>query len=213
MNRRLAHFSLASLFVAGSTFVFACSSNKPNPPMTPYAPTDAGTDAAAFAPNPSATPTAPTGPVFFVDAGAPTGPVAPAVTDQAMDAANDALIAAASKVDAPKMAEDGTAPGHQTMKEGDHWAMMVTLQPNKCYTFIATALPGTVSQLELHLYGPPFYNVDAGHSNTADKGLPTIGKGAQALCPIAPLALPYKLDTVAVKGAGRVAIHVYSRSK
>lgn len=212
MNRRLAHFWMPSLFIAGTTLVFACSSNKPNPPMTPYAPADAGVDAAAFAPAPSATPTS-SQPVFFVDAGAPTGPTAPAVTDQAMDAANDALIATAAKVDAPKMSEDSTAPGHQTMKEGDHFAMMVTLQPNKCYTFVATALPGTVSQLELHLYGPPFYNVEAGHSGANEKALPIIGKGAAALCPILPLAVPYKLDTVAVKGGGRVAIHVYSRSK
>ncbi len=37
--------------------------------------------------------------------------------------------------------------------------------------------------------------------------------GAKALCPISPIALPYKLDAVATKGAGRVGVKVYSRAK
>lgn len=214
MKRALALFSLTSAAV----IAVACSSNKPNPPMTPTTPHDAGAEGGAvMAPPPDAGPVAvtdagagPAMPTFFTDAG--SGPTAPAMTEQAMDVALDALLAAAATKNAPKMAEEGQ-PGHTTMKENDHWAMMVTLQPNRCYTIIATALPGTISQLELHLYAPPFYTVGAGQSGPQDKALPIIGKGTTALCPILPVAVPYKLDVVAAKGAGRMAVKVYARNK
>lgn len=215
MKRALVLFSLAT---AAAAFV-ACSSNKPNPPMTPTTTSDAGTEAGTVtAPPPDAgmavadAGAGPVMPTFFTDAGSPSGPVGPAMTDQAMDVALDALLAAAATKNAPKMAEEGQ-PGHTTMKENDHWAMMITMQPNRCYTIIATALPGTISQLELHLYAPPFYTMGAGQSAAGDKALPIIGKGTAALCPILPVAVPYKLDVVAAKGAGRMAVKVYARNK
>jgi hypothetical protein len=210
-------FALSSLTAAAAIAV-ACSSNKP-PPATPLAPPDAGAGdgGAVTAPPPDGGLVAadagsgPAMPTFFTDAGSST-PTAPAMTDQAMDIAIDALIAAAAAKNAPKMAEEGQ-PGHTTMKENDHWAMMVNMQPNRCYTIIATALPGTLAQLDLHLYGPPFYNIEAGKSGAQDKALPIIGKGTAALCPILPIAVPYKLDVVATKGAGRMGVKVYSRAK
>jgi hypothetical protein len=206
------NFALA--FLAAAAAVVACSSNKPNPPMTPTTTADAGAEAGVITAPPPADAGAPAPtpsmPTFFTDAGsAPTGP---AMTEQAMDVAIDALLAAAATKNAPKMAEEGT-PGHQTMKEGDHFAMMVTLQPNRCYTVIATALPGTVTELEAQFYAPPFYTIGAGKSSPGDKALPIIGKGTAALCPVLPIAVPYKLDVVATKGAGRVGVKVYSRSK
>lgn len=212
MKRTIALLSCT----AAAAIAVACSSNKPNPPMTPSTPADAGADAAdvtGTAPDGGpevADAGGPTMPTFFTDAGA--GPAAPSMTDQAMDVAIDALLAAAATKNAPKMAEEGQ-PGHQTMKEGEHWAMMVQMQPNRCYTIVATALPGTITDLQLHLYGPPFYNVEAGKSGANDKALPVIGKGTAALCPILPIAVPYKLDVVAAKGAGRMGVKVYSRSK
>jgi len=167
------------------------------------------------APDAGAAPTASTAtmPNFFTDAGAAPIPSATPMTDQALDVALDALVTAAAAKNAPKMAEEGT-PGRQMMKEGDHFAMMINLQPNRCYTIIATALPGTVVQLDSKLFAPPFYSgADAGHSAPADKSTPIIGKGTAALCPIVPLAVPYKLDVAATKGAGRIAVHVYSRAK
>jgi hypothetical protein len=214
MKRVLALSSLT----AAAAIAVACSSNKPNPPVTPLSPIDAGSEAGAVtAPPPDAgvgaadAGSGPAMPTFFTDAGSGT-PTAPAMTDQAMDIAIDALLAAAATKNAPKMAEEGQ-PGHTTMKENDHWAMMINMQPNRCYTIIATALPGTIAQLDLHLYGPPFYNVEAGKSGAQDKALPIIGKGTAALCPVLPLAVPYKLDVVATKGAGRMGVKVYSRSK
>lgn len=217
MKRTIALFSMT----AGAAIAVACSSNKPNPPMTPSTPSDAGTDSGVMmtAPPPpdgglvaAADAGGPVMPPFFTGNDAGSGPTAPPMTEQAMDVALDALITAAAAKNAPKMAEEG-APGHQTMKENDHFAMMINMQPNRCYTIIATALPGTISQLELHLYGPPFYNVEAGKSDPKDKTLPIIGKGTAALCPILPLAVPYKLDVVAAKGAGRMGVKVYARSK
>lgn len=219
MKRSIALFSMT----AAAAIAVACSSNKPNPPMTPSTPVDAGSEAGAVTALPpdgglvvaDAGSSGPAMPTFFTDAGGGTGPATPpgpAMTEQAMDVALDALLAAAATKNAPKMAEEGQ-PGHQTMKEGDHWAMMIQMQPNRCYTIVATALPGTISQLDLHLYGPPFYNVEAGKSGATDKALPIIGKGTAALCPMLPLAVPYKLDVVATKGAGRMGVKVYSRSK
>lgn len=214
MKRSLVIFSL---FGAAAVAV-ACSSNKPNPPMTPTTTSDAGTDSGVMmgAPPPPdgglvavADAGGPAMPTFFTDAGAAPGP---ALTEQAMDVAIDALLTAASTKNAPKMAEDG-APGRSTMKEGDHFAMTITLQPNRCYTIIGAALPGQIANLELHLYAPPFFTTEAFRSGPTDKALPMIAKGTAATCPISPIALPYKLDVVAQKGAGRMGVKVYSRAK
>jgi hypothetical protein len=208
MKRTLLSFSFLGLATAA---VFACSSNKPNPPMTPTTTPDAGASDAGMvmAPPPDAGPVA-TGPVFFTDAGTP--PVNP-MTDQALDVALDALVTASAAKNAPKMAEEG-APGRYTLKEGEHWGMMVTLQPGRCYTIIGAALPGTVAELDLKLFMPPLYSgADSGHSSPNEKNMPVIGKGAAATCPMMPVAIPYKLDIAATKGAGRIAVHVYSRSK
>ena len=40
-----------------------------------------------------------------------------------------------------------------------------------------------------------------------------LGKGKAATCPISPIAIPYRVDVVARKGAGRVGVAVYSRAK
>ena len=90
--------------------------------------------------------------------------------------------------------------------------MVVTLQPNRCYTFIGFSPPGSIAQLDLKLYAMPL-NVEAGRSTAGEKGAPVMGKGSTAICPILPVAVPYKLDAAAAKGAGRMGVYVYSRAK
>lgn len=217
MKRTVA---ISSLFV-GAAVIIACSKNQPAVKAsvsTSTTPADAGApppDAGVLTngPPPPVDAGAPVMPPFFTntDAGAPATPP-PAMTDQAADVAIDAILAATATKNAPKMTE--VAPvGRQTMKEGDHLVMMINLEPNKCYTIIGTSLPGMVTKLDLQLLGPPFYNVAAGASGKDDKALPIIAKGAAALCPISPVALPYKLDAVAAKGAGRIGVKVYVRAK
>jgi hypothetical protein len=196
--------------------VLACSANKPNPPVTPMPPADAGSDAqvATVSPEGGVSALPPdagggAGPVFFTDAGSST---APAVSDQALDMAIDLAITTAAPKVAARMDREGQ-PGRATLRENEHFSMMVTLSPNRCYTFVGFSPPGAVSQLDMKLYGPPFFNVEAGKSSAGDKAMPVIGKGAAALCPVAPIPVPYKLDVVATKGAGRIGVNVFARNK
>jgi hypothetical protein len=103
-------------------------------------------------------------------------------------------------------------PGRATLKEGEHFAMVVTLQPNRCYTVVGFSPPGSVSQLDLKLFSLPL-NVEAGKSGAGDKAMPVMGKGGSPICPVLPIAVPYKIDAVATKGAGRIGIHVFARNK
>lgn len=211
----------AILFPFAAAAVAVACSSKPAPVAPLPTATDAGAandggmtgtappppDGGLVAPPPSAS-TA-TMPTFFTDGGAPPGP---AMTEQAMDVALDALVTAAAPKNAPKMADEGNALHNTLAKEGDRDSMMVTLQPGRCYTFIGASLPGQVAQLDVNVYGPP-YTVPAYKSDPKDKALPMVAKGAQATCPFLPLAIAYKVEVVATKGAGRATVHVFSRAK
>jgi hypothetical protein len=183
--------------------VVACSSNKPAATPAPVA--DGGMEAAAPAADGGLAIATPA-----VDAGAPEAGVA-SLADTAFDAAIDLAVTTASAKAAPKMEREGQ-PGRATLKEGEHFGMVVTLQPNRCYTIIGSSPPGAVTQLDLKLLALPLM-MEAGKSAPADKSMPIIGKGTAALCPILPVAVPYKIDAAATKGAGRIGIHVYSRAK
>lgn len=213
MKRSIAILSLTS----AAAIAVACSS-KP----APVAPLPTATDGGAgdggmvgtappppdggLAPPPSAS-TA-TMPTFFTDAGA----TAPAMTEQAMDVALDALVTAAATKNAPKMADEGNALHKTLANEGDRDSIMVTMQPGRCYTFIGASLPGQIAQLDVNVYGPP-YTLPAYKSDPKDKALPMVAKGTQATCPMLPLAIAYKVEVVAAKGAGRATVHVFSRAK
>lgn len=181
--------------------LIACGDKK-----APVAPQPATVDAGSYV-------TAP--PV--VDAGAPTEDAGAADaglvlnTDSVADTAIDLAIQTAAAKVAPKMDKEGTTV-HATVKEGEHFGMGVQLQPGRCYTIVGFAAPTGVTQLNLALLAVPL-NTDAGHSNAADKTMPVIGKGTTPLCPILPIAIPYKIDAHAVKGAGRIGIQVFSRAK
>lgn len=208
--------SLATVLTLASAVAMsaACSSKKPSPPVTPAPPPviDAGLeDAGQTGDAGTAMPEADAGPTFFTggDAGALSPP---SLGEAALDAAIDLAITTAAPKLAPKMDKEGQ-PGRATLKEGEHFSMMVNLAPNRCYTIIANSPPGAVEKLDVKLYGPPLFNVEAGKSGANDKNMPVIGKGTAALCPIIPLAVPYKIDVAATKGAGRIGVHVFARNK
>jgi hypothetical protein len=191
----------------------ACQNKPPNPPPTPTpvdagAPADAGpaeAGVAITAPPPSDA--GPVGPSFFTDAGA----APPVSLEAAFDTAIDLAITTAAPKLAPKMDKEGQ-PARATLKEGEHFGMVVSLAPGRCYTFIGFSPPGQVSQLDLKLLAMPL-NVEAGKSGATDKAMPVMGKGTAAICPVLPVAVPYKLDVAATKGAGRMGVYVYARNK
>jgi hypothetical protein len=209
--------SLATVITLASavTISAACSSKPSPPPTTPTTTPDAGAEAGA--PATGASPDAgvavapDAGPPFFTT-GADAGVAPPALGEAALDAAIDLAITTAAPKLAPKMDKEG-APGRATIAEGQHFSMMVNLAPNRCYTIIANSPAGAVEKLDMKLYGPPLFNVEAGKSGATDKNTPVIGKGTAALCPIIPLQVPYKIDVAATKGAGRIGVQVFARNK
>ena len=141
---------------------------------------------------------------------APSGS-APALLAAGVDAALDAAIVAQAAKDAPGMTAEGPA-GHETLLPNGHYGMVVTLQPGKCYTIIAMSPPLQVSELDVHLFMLPL-NLESGHSPPTDKNPAVLGRGAQKTCPVSPIPVPYKVDVSARKGAGRVGVAVFSKSK
>jgi len=188
----------------------ACSSKTPNPPATPVVNADAGPvgDGGLEAGTNEA------GVAQDMDGGAGDagGLVMPSVPAEALDVAIDTAVGAQASKLAPKMAMEGQ-PLRATLKEGERANLLVTMAPGKCYTFVAFSPPGQVAQVDLKLMAPPFYNVEAAKSGAADKNPAVIGKGSAPQCPVSPIAVPYRIDAVAAKGAGRVGVYVYSRSK
>jgi hypothetical protein len=100
----------------------------------------------------------------------------------------------------------------QTLTEGQHAVMMVTLQAGKCYSIVGFSPPGAIKDLDLNLLAPPLYMTLAGqdltHNNT-----PTIGGAPNPMCPVIAFPLQYKLDVFAKSGSGQVAVQLYSKTK
>jgi hypothetical protein len=204
------------LLLAVSAFVPAACSKTPAVPSTSL---DAG---AALGDGGGAL--APSGSPMASSSAAPSGSTAasgsasaaPSASASALlaagvDAALDAAIVAQALKDAPGMTAEG-GPGHETLQQGGHFGMVVTLQPGKCYTIIAMSAPLQVSELDVHLFMLPL-NLESGHSPPTDKNPAVLGRGAQRTCPVSPIAVPYKVDVSARKGAGRIAVGVFSKSK
>ncbi len=123
----------------------------------------------------------------------------------------EAGIKKAAAKHAPGMQPDGQlAKG--TLQEGGHLEMMVNMQAGKCYAIIGYSPPGGVKDLDLHLLAPPFYNILSGE-DTTDDNVPIVGKGPNPMCPVIPVAIPYKVDMFAQKGAGPVGVQLYSKTK
>jgi hypothetical protein len=207
------------LLLAVSAFVPAACSKTPAVPSVSL---DAGLglgvgDGGGGAPGPSGSPmasssAAPSAPASASGSAsaAPSGS-ASALIAAGVDAALDAAIVAQAAKDAPGMTAEGGS-GHETLQQGGHFGMVVTLQPGKCYTIIAMSAPLQVSELDVHLFMLPL-NLESGHSPPTDKNPAVLGRGAQRTCPVSPIAVPYKVDVSARKGAGRIAVGVFSKSK
>jgi len=168
---------------------------------------DGGADAAALTMADAAADAAP----VASGSAAPSGSIA-ALAGPALDAAIDLGIQAQAAKDAPGMSVEGTI-NHTTLAEGAVFNSLVTLQPGRCYTIIAASAPLQVSTVEVKLLAPPLFNVEAGRSGATDKNPAVLGKGKTATCPISPIAIPYRVDVIARKGAGRIGVAVFSRAK
>jgi len=178
---------------AMATLPMACKDQPP--PATPYLEPDAG---AAWTGDPNAMP--------------PTGAFDAGPLDAIVDGAIDLAIRTQAAHAAPSMSPEGQV-GRATLQQGGSFSMVVTMQPNQCYTFIAYSPPGQVTELDMKLMAQPL-NIQAGASGVHHKNMPIIGKGkASALCPILPVPLPYRLDVVAKQGTGRIGVQVFSRPK
>lgn len=204
-------------------FVAACGSNKANVNASANLNSDAGamdggpTDAAAMMTDggmmdAAVADAAPEGGNPY-GAFLPDGGMAPpTIPPEGLDVAIDTAVNAQAAKLAPKMTLEGQ-PLKATLAQGGRANMVVTMAPGKCYTFVAFSPPGNVTQLELKLMSPPFYNVEAAKSGANDKNMPVIGKGTTPQCPVSPIAVPYRIDAIATQGAGRVGVYVFSRSK
>jgi hypothetical protein len=126
------------------------------------------------------------------------------------DLTDAGLKAQAMRV-APGMQPEGDEL-KQTLNEGQHAVIMVTLQAGKCYTIVGFSPLGGVKNLDLNLLAPPLYMTLSGqdltHNNT-----PTIGAAPSPMCPVIAFPLQYKLDVVAQQGSGQVAVQLYSKAK
>ncbi|HXX66789.1 MAG TPA: hypothetical protein VEK07_06395 [Polyangiaceae bacterium] len=127
-----------------------------------------------------------------------------------VDIAEAGLRAQALRL-APGMQPEGSEL-KQTLAEGQHAVMMVTLQAGKCYTLLGFSPPGAVKDLDLNLLAPPFYMTLAGQDLSHDNA-PSIGASPNPVCPIIPFPLQYKLDVFARSGGGEVAVQLYSKAK
>jgi hypothetical protein len=140
------------------------------------------------------------------------GMAPPTLPPEALDVAIDTAVNAQAGKLAPKMTLEGQ-PLRATVAPNGRANLVVTMAPGKCYTFVAFSPPGNVTQLELKLMTPPFYNVEAAKSGAKDANMPVIGKGTASQCPVSPIAVPYRLDAIANQGSGRIGVYVFSRSK
>ncbi|HEY1960048.1 MAG TPA: hypothetical protein VGH28_30775 [Polyangiaceae bacterium] len=117
----------------------------------------------------------------------------------------DVGLKAAALQHAPLMLPEGAAY-KDALGPGTHKAFDVTLAGNKCYTIVAYS--PTLSGVSLHLLVPPFYNMDAGHDDSA-----TGTAAIQNVCPFTLIPIPYRVDVSARAGQGQVAVQVYSKAK
>jgi len=124
------------------------------------------------------------------------------------DPAEAGLRAAAAQY-APGMSPDGqVAKGN--LSEDGHVGFIANMEPTKCYTVVAYG--AGIADLDVHLLAPPFYNIVAGQDGMAGPSA-VIGAAPKPMCPILPIAVPYKIDLHAKKGSGPVAAQLYSKPK
>ncbi|MBX3191073.1 MAG: hypothetical protein KF819_29015 [Labilithrix sp.] len=189
--------AITPLIVAAAAALPAGCSKDPN---VPYHAPDAGVTYVPVTPPPP------------VDASAPiaTSDAGPETAATAAEAALDVALMALADKDAPGMKPDGQ-PIRATLKETEHAETIVTLLPGRCYTIIAMSPPQQISDVEIRLNMMPF-NAEALHSSK-EKNPAYIGRGKTPTCPVAPIAIQYKIEVTAKKGAGSVIAQLFSRAK
>ncbi len=121
----------------------------------------------------------------------------------------EAGIRATATTAAKGMQPDGQI-AKADLKEGEHASMMVTLQAGKCYAIVGFAVKGTVTDLDLRLLAPPFYNLLSGE-DTTDDNTPVVGRDPTPMCPLISSPMPYKVDIHSQKGAGKVGVLLFSK--
>jgi hypothetical protein len=216
-------------------FAASCGSKSPPPPQTGQNPAGAGSyPPGAYSGAPGSTAPAPgPGPSGPQPTGSQTpAPLAPTDPNSLQgilqgllgavpgtlvgpgglggDVAEVGMKAEAARV-APGMQPEGSEL-KQTLNEGQHAVMLVTMQAGKCYTLVGFSPLGAVRDLDLNLLTPPFYTTLAGQDLTHNNS-PAIGSSPNPMCPVIPLALQYKLDVLARAGSGPIAVQLYSKTK
>jgi hypothetical protein len=132
------------------------------------------------------------------------GPAAAGLADPA-----EAGLRAAAAQYAPGMTPDGQiAKG--TLSEGGHIGFVVNMDPSRCYAIVAYG--AGLADLDVSLLAPPFYAVLAGQDGMAGPAA-VIGAAPRAMCPVIPVAVPYKIDLYAKRGGGQVAAQLYSKPR
>lgn len=163
-------------------------------------PSDAAPPLGSSAPPASASPSA----------SASTGEPTPRTTPDAIDQGIEIAVRQLALKAAPKGATPDGQPLRVDLTEGQRAGQVVTLQPNTCYTFIAAGVPGVVQELEVRLLLPPFFTMEA----SKGRGHPAVvGRVPAAVCPISPVALPYRVEVTATKGSGRVGLMVFGKPR
>ena len=140
-------------------------------------------------------------------AAAAVAPMQPAGAASSGDEVDKGLREAAAKHAAGMTPDGEIAKG--TLTEGGHLGFITRLEPGKCYTIIAYG--AGLEDLDLFLLVPPFYNLLGAHD--VSTGPVAVIGGAPKMCPISPIAVPYKIDMHAKKGGGPVAAQVFSKPK
>jgi hypothetical protein len=140
-------------------------------------------------------------------AAAAAGPATMQPSGGSSDDAERGLRDAAAKHAAGMTPEGEVAKG--TLSEGGHLGFIAKMDPTKCYTIVAYG--AGVEDLDLYLLVPPFYNLLGAHD--VSNGPSAVIGAAPKMCPISPIAIPYKIDMHAKKGGGAVAAQVFSKPK
>jgi hypothetical protein len=140
----------------------------------------------------------------------PSGPSATPLDPNAVGAAGLALTALAA-TEAPGMTKEG-APMAGTFAEGQVLEQPITIQPGKCYTFIAAGVGP--QELEIQLIAPtPVPGLSPLMGDQKSQGGKVV-LGSKNNCiklALIPVAVPSKWVIKATHGAGIVAGQAFSK--
>ena len=155
----------------------------------------------------------PTAPATAPPTGPATAPTAPATAPAMPGDAADLAIKAVAAMQAPGMQPEGQR-FNGTVTEGGNTTTTVTLQAGKCYTVIAVANPplGGVMAFQAELLAPLTQAQVESQAGASPNGA-VLGAGAKCVAPFTPLPVPYTVRVTSKRGAGGVAVQLYSKIK